>query len=513
MMLLLSEFRNMNFLHPHHGTHARVAVILTALALTVVFHFFFAELGYGVGAALTFVALVIGVRVVDVFAGKPNNTWAYIFLIPLLICAVAETIYASEVVRTLCLPIMIGSAALFAYWFSAPRTGFWQAPLLWPRSSISETVWPFGSYRDMVSGFGKSKHWTNVLYGLIIALPIVIVIGALFAQADAVFGKTLSDIFRFEDIGRNAWRIIRDLIAVAYFVCAGWMIYTRVRDGRAPKPGASAMPFDKIIVATVLAVLNALFVIFIAVQIAAFFGGDAFVQGRGIAYADYARNGFFQLLAVAGIVFAVLAVIYRATHLREWGTRLLSLGLIAETGIVIASAIRRLLLYIDAYGLSVSRYWAMIVIIVIAAVLAAMAVAAFAKIDYAPLAKGTFIVLLTAFPLLLLYNVEGYVVRANAERFLTGKTDLLDLQYMEDRLSSDSLPALSDLAQQEWPRNPSLPPFSSSPTDLPNHMLYGREGLKEFLGKRHESLLTLIRSDWRKAVVMDYYAAAALSEY
>ena len=503
----------MNFLHPDHGIHARIAVISTAIALTVVFHFFFAELGYGVGAALMFIALVIGLLVVDAFAGKPNNTWAYLFLISLFVCAVAETIYASEVVRMLALPIMVGSAALFAYWFSAPRVGFWQVSLLWPRTSIFETVWPFSASREIFSGLEKHKGWTKVFIGIIIAFPLLLVIGALFAQADAVFGKLFAKIFRLENVGQNVARLVRDIIVVFYFLCAGWLIYTRTRDGRSPKPGLPALPFDKTIVATVLACLNILFAIFVTVQIVAFFGGDAFVKAQGISYADYARSGFFQLLAVAGIVFVSLAVIYRHTHLRDWATRLLSLGLIVETGVVIASAIRRLLLYVDAYGLTVSRYWAMVVIIVIAVVLATMAIGSLAKIDYAPLAKGTFIVLLMVFPLLLLYNTEGYIVRFNAERFLSGKTDRLDLQYLEGRLSSDALFALSNLADQDWPRDPSPPPSPSATIDYPNFMIYGQDGLKTFLSKRHDSLVFLIREDWRKAVIMDYYAAAAVSGY
>jgi hypothetical protein len=503
----------MNFLHPNHGLHARIAVIMTGIALAAVFHFFLAEIGYGIGAALFFVAVVIGVLIVDVFAGKPNNTWAYLFLIPLFVCAIAETIYANDVMRTLALPIMIGSAALFAYWFSAPRVGFWQTPLLWPASAVGETIWPFGAGREIFSGLGKHKGWTKVLAGIIIALPLLFIIGALFAQADAVFGKMFAELYRLEDIGQNAARLIRDIIVAVYFLCAGWLIYTRTRDGRGAKPGLPALPFDKTIVATVLACLNILFIIFVTVQIVAFFGGDAFVRAQGISYAEYARNGFFQLLAVAGIVFVSLAVIYRHTHLRAWATRLLSLGLIIETGVVIASAIRRLLLYIDAYGLSVSRYWAMVVIILIAAVLATMAVAALAKIDYAPLAKGTFIVLLIAFPLLLLYNVEGYVVRVNASRFISGKTDKLDIVYLEQNLSVDALPALSELFGESWQKDRFMPAPSVPGFEEITDSIFSRESLRQFLVVQHDEMVKKIKGDWRKAVVMDYYAAAALSEY
>lgn len=509
----------MDLNHPHHATHVRVAVFATAFAMTLAFHWFLAERWYGLGAALFFIVVVIGVHVVDIFAAKPNNTWAYIFLVPLFVCGAAEIIYASSVVRLIALPLMLVSAALFAYWFSAPRIGFWQAPVIWPAAAVAETLWPFRGSKEMVSGLGKSDRWTSVLYGLLVALPLLTIIGGLFAKADPLFNKALTDIFQLNDLEKNVWRVLRDIFAAIYFACAGWTVYTRTRDARAAKPGSAATAFDQTMLATILGALNILFIAFIVVQVAAFFGGATFVQAQGIGYADYARSGFFQLLAVAGIIFALLVVIYRATHLQQWGTRLLSLTLIAETGIVIASAIRRLLLYIDAYGMTLSRYWAMTVIIIIAVVLAVMAIGALAKLKYAPLAKAVFVGLLVIFPLMLLYNTEGYIVRFNADRFLTEKTDRLDLAYLENDLSVDALPALSELFSANWPGQP----LSPTPQPALNNInatngsavykVYSRDDLRKFLSARHAELGKSIQGDWRKMTVMDYYAFAATAEF
>jgi hypothetical protein len=127
MQVLISNMI-MNVNHPHHAAHVRFGIITVAVLLTVAFHFLIAGRWFGLGLAIFAVLLVVGIHIIDVLAGKPNNTWAYIFLAPLLTAAAAECMYASPVVRVLALPIMAVSAALFAYWFTAPRVGFWDGP-------------------------------------------------------------------------------------------------------------------------------------------------------------------------------------------------------------------------------------------------------------------------------------------------------------------------------------------------------------------------------------------------
>jgi len=494
--VLLSN-TSMNINHPHHAAHVRFGIIAVAVLLTVAFHFLIAERWFGLGLAVAAILLVVGIHVIDVLAAKPNNTWAYIFLAPLLAAAAAECMYTSPVVRVLSLPIMAVSAALFAYWFTAPRVGFWEAPVLWPASAVSETVWPFRGVSGMTAGLTKTEKLRKILLGLIIAAPVVVVIVALFSGADAVFGKAVSGIFDFQNAAINIYRVIRDVFVGVFLIASGWTIYTRVSDGRKAKVSANANAGDKTIIATFLAVLNVLFLVFIAFQAAAFFGGQKFVEAQGITYADYARNGFFQLLAVSGIVFVIMVAVYRWTHLREWASRILGIALIVETGIIIVSAVRRLALYIDTYGLTLSRYWAMAVIIIIAAVLATLLIGALAKIKYETVIRSVFIGLLVIFPFLLLVNVESYIVKFNFNRYVNGQTDQFDVPYLSE-LGSDAVPALAATFEINWPASSKIGPLAES-------RLFGA------LNQKSESLQKLIAGDWRDVVVSDYRALAALS--
>jgi len=56
-----------------------------------------------------------------------------------------------------------------------------------------------------------------------------------------------------------------------------------------------------------LGLLDLLFTAFVVVQVRYFFGGSALVHATtGLTYAEYARSGFFALLAVAALVLPFL---------------------------------------------------------------------------------------------------------------------------------------------------------------------------------------------------------------
>jgi hypothetical protein len=288
---------------------------------------------------------------------------------------------------------------------------------------------------------------------------------------------------------------------------------------------------ERTIAMTFLTLVNVLFFVFLGLQTASFFGGNAFVQQYGIVYADYAREGFFQLLFAAGLVFLITWALYRVTELRQWGTRQLSLLLVVQTGGVLLSAARRLFLYVDAYGMTVSRWWAVAVLCIIALVLAAILLFALARTAYQTVAKVIFCGTFGVFSALLLVNVEGMVVRYNADQFLNGKTKQLDVFYMVNMLSSDAVPALAALAQAPWPtENPEGvdPGAYYLPTNEPTieggmevtsiipvtARKYLTASLQSRLGGgqyiRHGLPGFSEKTDWRELVISDYRAIAAI---
>ncbi|TAK05648.1 DUF4173 domain-containing protein [Patescibacteria group bacterium] len=484
--------------HPHHKAHLVVATMLTAFAATLAFHFLLIPSGHGFGFVLFAAVLIAGMLVLAVMSSKPLNTWAFLFLVPVAFTLAAETLYASDVVAALGFLITFVSLTFFSYWLTVPRLRFDEVQSLWPRRIVPEVLFPVRGTAEMLTTRSGKRDWTPVLGGVVLAIPFLIVIGALFAGADPLFRKGIEGVFDDVDLARTLFRLCRDAVALLFFLGGGWLLLTRAIEGRKPSTAAHDASLDRTVVMTFLGLLNALFVVFLAFQTVTFFGGQAFVESQGLTYAEYARQGFFQLLAVAGIVFGVIWAIYRQTELRQWGTRGLSLLLIAQTGVVIVSAINRLLLYIDAYGLSVSRYWALVTIGIIAAVLVSCFVGALAKVKYHDLAKYAFPGVLVVVSALLLFNVEGFVVRFNAERILSGKTDRLDVPYML-HLSADAVPTMAEFACAE------VSPFT---TASPNEAFTSRFSCERLKAVRPGVSGQI---DWRRMTVSAYRAQAAIA--
>ena len=93
---------------------------------------------------------------------------------------------------------------------------------------------------------------------------------------------------------------------------------------------------------------------------------------QNVDYATYAREGFFQLLAVAAINLAVISAVQlfckKGKKSGDLMIRLLTVIICVFTLILISTAISKLVLYINEYGLTPKRvhaFWGMMVLTLI----------------------------------------------------------------------------------------------------------------------------------------------------
>jgi hypothetical protein len=167
------------------------------------------------------------------------------------------------------------------------------------------------------------------------------------------------------------------------------------------------------------------------------------VRTAGLTYAEYARSGFFQLVAVAAITFVVLAGL-RAVAVDGTATSR-SFVVLAEIAVVLTLmvvlvAVRRLGLYQRAYGLTMLRLYVTVAAWCIGAVFLLLAAAlAGAAPQRRWLAAGVAITGLTALFALNAANPEAIVARYNLNRAVQGHR--FDPVYLAD-LSPDAVPTL-----------------------------------------------------------------------
>jgi hypothetical protein len=124
--------------------------------------------------------------------------------------------------------------------------------------------------------------------------------------------------------------------------------------------------------ATILVVVDLVFALFVALQLAYLFGGNDTRALAGMTYADYARRGFFELVLVAvlaGMLVVTLDLSVARRSRVQLGGALVLLGL---TAVVLVSAFVRLRLYQAMYGWTELR---LVVLVAIGWLAVALAVA------------------------------------------------------------------------------------------------------------------------------------------
>jgi hypothetical protein len=279
--------------------------------------------------------------------------------------------------------------------------------------------------------------------GLVAALPIVVVFGGLLMDADPVFDRILSDhlALRLDAVTPHLLAMLRwGWIAAGVIAAIVWTT-TAAPPLAIPTPGRGRLGLGE--VGTVLAVVDLLFASFVLVQFRVLFGGAAFVRAvSGLSYAEYARSGFFQLVAVAALSLPLLLAADWVLGGRDRGRlrrfRILALVMLLLLDVMLASALYRMRLYTLEYGLTELRFYttAFMGWLVLVFGWCAATVLRGRRERFAPGAVAAGALMLGALNLL---NPDALIARTNLGRVAAGRE--VDAAYIAG-LSADALPTI-----------------------------------------------------------------------
>ena len=258
-----------------------------------------------------------------------------------------------------------------------------------------------------VGGGSRTTRFAPVLRGLLIAVPLVILFVVLFSAADAVFAQITKDLFDWDlDLESVPARFI--VAVLAGWLAAGLLAFVAAGgDGSRPAAAegihARGPRLGSAEAVTVLVVLDLLFAGFVVLQGTYLFGVRDTLDASGLTYAEYARRGFFELLAVAFVVGGLILAAERFVRERSRAYVVAAIVLVALTIVILASALLRLRLYQDAYGWTELRFYVLAAILWLA-LGALMAVVTLATDRSRWLLHGMFIL---SFGFGLAFNVIG----------------------------------------------------------------------------------------------------------
>ncbi|QFG23372.1 DUF4153 domain-containing protein [Actinomadura sp. WMMB 499] len=296
---------------------------------------------------------------------------------------------------------------------------------------------------------GRGVTWPVIRTGLIVA-GLLLVFGALFAGADAAFGDLVSGLI--PDVsGGNVFVYVFAFAATLLAALAGAHLVQAPPPLHllTPRRPAPAGRWSWIVP---IAALDLLFLAFCAVQARVFLAADrdALLAETGLTYAEYARQGFFQLVVVTVLVIAVIALAMTwapAAGRADRATVRTLLGLLCGlTLVVVAVALRRLYLYEEQFGWTRLRLWVHAFELWLGLVVVLGAVGAVFGWRRALLPRAVAGSAAAAMLALAALNPDAFIAERNVDRFeATGKIDVMYLR----NLSADAVPALDRLPEPQ----------------------------------------------------------------
>ncbi len=262
--------------------------------------------------------------------------------------------------------------------------------------------------------------------GLFLALPIAVIFATLFASADPIFRRTMADLLGWQlDLGGLPGRVV-------FVVACSWLVVgllsmsavgipevSRSSLGAAARTGI-VVPAGRLGAAEafiVLIVIDAVVGLFVGLQVAYLFGGQNTLIAAGMTYSDYARRGFFELVAAACLAGAVVVVLEATVARRSRPYLVALLGLLVLTAVVLVSAALRLRLYQDAYGWTELRLYVLTTILSLAAALVLMTGLALAE-RMRWLGHGLAVIGVVALVALNVLAPSAFVAARNVERVI-----------------------------------------------------------------------------------------------
>jgi hypothetical protein len=313
-----------------------------------------------------------------------------------------------------------------------------------PRLLFSDSPW-----RDAQSG-GRWKELRAIGLGLLVAAPLLLVFGGLFVSADAEF-ESLVKSLQIDIPTLVSHVVLTGVIGgLSAGALRGAVMSPPETAGIGERTPSPELRFTSAI--TALGALDLLFLSFVTLQLRYLFGGAAvIVETTGLTISEYARRGFFELVTASALVLPVLLV-------ADWATlvegprqrrvfRMLAGALVALVGVLLVSALQRMLLYVETFGLTELRLYTTAFMVWLGGVFVWFTLTVLRN-GRPRFAFGALVQALAVVAGLHIANPDALIARVNLGRatrtLITGSytSHPLDAAYLSSTLSADAVPVL-----------------------------------------------------------------------
>jgi hypothetical protein len=438
----------------------RAYFLLVALVIAILFDQMVWQKSFGLQYSI-FILLILTAGIALIFVEKARIPWQSTLLLPpILFTSIMTALrldgftnFTNGIVSLFSLAVLaitLLNGQWLVFRLREHLVGFLHLAL----SVLIEPVrWFIETFRQStrIPADQKTSKWvrlTPFLRGALIAVPVLIVLSALLASADPIFARRLASIFDWITVDKLVEIIFRAtyIFALAYGLTGAFLhAFTHSAKVHQIEPDQPVIaPFlGRTEYLIVLISVNLLFLAFLIIQFQYFFAGEANISYEGFTYAEYARRGFFELLAVALISLLLFlglsTTAKRDTKLHKRLFSGLGILLMLQVVVILISAFQRMNLYEQAYGLTQLRTITYVFMIWLGLLL--VGTVALEVFNHLKRLSLLLILVTLGFTLTLnLIKVDAFIADRNIQHARSGHP--LDVNYLIWNLSADAVPVM-----------------------------------------------------------------------
>lgn len=323
------------------------------------------------------------------------------------------------------------------------------------RTAFALTFGSFGAafyglfHKEDADGSNRPRKLGAPLLGVACALPVLLIVIPLLMSSDEAFSNLLGKLA----VDNAAELIFSVILGVFAFLMIYSRLFTLPKTAKKEKGISTSRGIPTSTLCVALSMVSLIYVLYLVSQLAYFFDAFSGLLPKGFTVAEYARKGFFEMCAVCAINLLLIFLAALVSRKKEGRTplsvRLFSLFLCLFSMVLIATALSKMFLYIDSFGMTHLRILTSVFMVFLAVMFIAVGLRLFiAKVPYMKIAMVTASALLIA---TCYANVDGIIAEYNVTAYRTDKLDSIDMDTIQALDRDTAVPWLLKLLDDKDP--------------------------------------------------------------
>jgi hypothetical protein len=381
---------------------------------------------------------------------KINNKYGLLFTIPIIVLSISYFLYTSLVT------LVFNFIAIIAFYilliiFTIDQTYIFGRLFDRTMNIVFSPLGEIGRvYNDIFTKNnnkekkGMSKEAKNIVLSIILIIPIVLIIIILLSSADAIFNNMfkgffdLIDKFKYIKISDLVTKtIFRGIYLLIFFTYFSAFIYYLSNIANKNKYPEAKKRNSELTIKPLFITLNIIYIIFDFIQIRSLIFHKITMD---ITYAEYARQGFFQLMFVSLINFVIILLHKKFNKKDIKFNKIMSIIMIVLTSIIVVSSFLRMNMYEQAYGYTVLRL--LVYVILITELIIMIPTIIYVIKDKFNITKYYLIILTIIYTIIGVLPLNYIIASRNIDKYY--KDNKIDIDYLSN-YNYDNLPLLIKL--------------------------------------------------------------------